>query len=98
MNILPSNLRFGAGQSVRRLEDQRLVTGQGRFSDDRAQDGNDNGDRDSYRDDADDAGEYRIDGGPYAVYDQQSAPAQPRPCSAKPRPSMPSGSWMANEL
>lgn len=39
MNILPSNLRFGAGQSVRRLEDQRLVTGQGRFSDDRAQDG-----------------------------------------------------------
>jgi carbon-monoxide dehydrogenase large subunit len=39
MNILPSNLRFGAGQSVKRLEDQRLVTGQGRFSDDRAQDG-----------------------------------------------------------
>lgn len=46
--------------------------------DERAQDGNDNGDRDSYRDDADDAGEYGIDDGPYAVYDQQSAPAQPR--------------------
>ena len=39
MNILPSNLRFGAGQSVKRLEDQRLLTGQGHFIDDKAQDG-----------------------------------------------------------
>ncbi len=39
MNILPSNLRFGAGQSVKRLEDQRLLTGQGYFIDDKPQDG-----------------------------------------------------------
>ena len=39
MNILPSNLRFGAGQSVKRLEDQRLLTGQGHFIDDKPQDG-----------------------------------------------------------
>ena len=39
MNILPSNLRFGAGQSVKRLEDQRLLTGQGHFIDDKAKDG-----------------------------------------------------------
>jgi len=34
MNILPGNLRFGAGQSVKRLEDQRLLRGQGHFVDD----------------------------------------------------------------
>jgi carbon-monoxide dehydrogenase large subunit len=39
MNILPANLRFGAGQSVKRLEDQRLLTGQGHFIDDKPQDG-----------------------------------------------------------
>lgn len=39
MNILPSNLRFGAGQPVRRLEDQRLVTGRGRYIDDKPADG-----------------------------------------------------------
>jgi hypothetical protein len=27
MNILPGNMRFGAGQSVKRLEDQRLLAG-----------------------------------------------------------------------
>ena len=27
MNILPANMRFGAGQPVKRLEDQRLLTG-----------------------------------------------------------------------
>lgn len=39
MNILPSNLRFGAGQPVKRLEDQRLVTGRGRYIDDKPADG-----------------------------------------------------------
>src|SRR5579885_1565597 len=39
MNILPGNLRFGAGQPVKRLEDQRLLTGKGRFIDDRREDG-----------------------------------------------------------
>jgi carbon-monoxide dehydrogenase large subunit len=39
MNILPANMRFGAGQPVRRLEDQRLLTGKGQFIDDRAEDG-----------------------------------------------------------
>ena len=39
MNILPSNLRFGAGLSVKRLEDQRLLTGKGHFIDDKPQDG-----------------------------------------------------------
>ena len=34
MNILPGNLRFGAGQPVKRLEDQRLLTGKGQFIDD----------------------------------------------------------------
>ncbi len=34
MNILPPNLRFGARQSVTRLEDERLVTGKGRYIDD----------------------------------------------------------------
>lgn len=36
MNILPGNLRFGAGQPVKRLEDQRLLTGKGQFIDDKA--------------------------------------------------------------
>src|SRR5690349_15320957 len=35
MNILPGNMRFGAGQPVKRLEDQRLLTGKGQFIDDR---------------------------------------------------------------
>jgi len=39
MNILPGNLRFGAGQPVKRLEDQRLLTGKGLFIDDRPEDG-----------------------------------------------------------
>ena len=39
MNILPGNMRFGAGQPVKRLEDQRLVTGKGHFIDDKPQDG-----------------------------------------------------------
>src|SRR2546423_2989156 len=39
MNILPGNMRFGAGQSVRRLEDQRLLTGNGQFIDDKPEDG-----------------------------------------------------------
>jgi aerobic carbon-monoxide dehydrogenase large subunit len=39
MNILPGNLRFGAGQPVKRLEDQRLLTGKGQFIDDRPEDG-----------------------------------------------------------
>lgn len=39
MNILPGNMRFGAGQSVKRLEDQRLLTGQGHFIDDKPADG-----------------------------------------------------------
>jgi aerobic carbon-monoxide dehydrogenase large subunit len=39
MNILPANMRFGAGQPVKRLEDHRLVTGKGRFIDDKPEDG-----------------------------------------------------------
>jgi carbon-monoxide dehydrogenase large subunit len=39
MNILPGDLRFGAGQSVKRLEDQRLLTGKGQFIDDKPEDG-----------------------------------------------------------
>jgi aerobic carbon-monoxide dehydrogenase large subunit len=39
MNILPRNLRFGAGQPVKRLEDQRLLTGKGQFIDDKPEDG-----------------------------------------------------------
>jgi aerobic carbon-monoxide dehydrogenase large subunit len=39
MNILPNNMRFGAGQPVKRLEDQRLLTGKGHFIDDKPGDG-----------------------------------------------------------
>ena len=39
MNILPGNMRFGAGQPVRRLEDQRLLTGKGQFIDDKPEEG-----------------------------------------------------------
>ncbi|MGE5156562.1 MAG: xanthine dehydrogenase family protein molybdopterin-binding subunit, partial [Gemmatimonas sp.] len=39
MNILPGNLRFGAGQPVKRLEDQRLLTGKGQFIDDKPGEG-----------------------------------------------------------
>src|SRR5882757_216470 len=39
MNILPGNMRFGAGLPVKRLEDQRLLTGQGKFIDDKPADG-----------------------------------------------------------
>lgn len=39
MNILPGNLRFGAGKPVKRLEDQRLLTGKGAFIDDKPEDG-----------------------------------------------------------
>src|SRR4051812_46658779 len=39
MNILPGNMRFGAGQPVKRLEDQRLLTGKGQFIDDKADEG-----------------------------------------------------------
>src|SRR5262245_50211056 len=39
MNIFPGNLRFGAGQPVKRLEDQRLLTGKGQFIDDKPEDG-----------------------------------------------------------
>src|SRR5580692_10587790 len=39
MNILPGNLRFGAGQPVKRLEDPRLLTGKGQFIDDKPDDG-----------------------------------------------------------
>src|SRR3569832_865936 len=39
MNILPGNLRFGASQPVKRLEDQRLLTGKGQFIDDKPEDG-----------------------------------------------------------
>src|SRR5215469_15075927 len=39
MNILPANMRFGAGQPVKRLEDQRLLTGKGHFIDDKPEDG-----------------------------------------------------------
>lgn len=36
MNLLPKDMRFGAGLPVRRVEDQRLVTGHGRYVDDQA--------------------------------------------------------------
>src|ERR1700710_737471 len=39
MNILPGNMRFGAGLPVKRLEDQRLLTGQGKFIDDKPEEG-----------------------------------------------------------
>src|SRR3954467_15774623 len=39
MNILPANMRFGAGQPVKRLEAQRLLTGKGQFIDDKPDDG-----------------------------------------------------------
>jgi aerobic carbon-monoxide dehydrogenase large subunit len=39
MNILPGNMRFGAGLSPKRLEDQRLLTGQGHFIDDKPEEG-----------------------------------------------------------
>src|ERR1700743_2787328 len=39
MNILPGHMRFGAGQPVKRLEDQRLLTGKGQFIDDKPEDG-----------------------------------------------------------
>ena len=39
MNILPANMRFGAGQPVKRLEDHRLLTGKGQFIDDRPEEG-----------------------------------------------------------
>src|SRR3954447_7230872 len=39
MNILPANMRFGAGQPVKRLEDQRLLTGRGQFIDDKPEEG-----------------------------------------------------------
>ncbi len=39
MNILPADMRFGAGQPVKRLEDARLLTGRGHFIDDKPADG-----------------------------------------------------------
>src|ERR1700752_5008980 len=39
MNILPGNMRFGAGQPDKLLEDQRLITGKGQFIDDKLEDG-----------------------------------------------------------
>ncbi|MBB1091012.1 xanthine dehydrogenase family protein [Rhodopseudomonas palustris] len=39
MNILPGSMRFGAGQPVKRLEDQRLLTGHGFYLDDKPVDG-----------------------------------------------------------
>ena len=39
MNILPGDMRFGAGQPVKRLEDQRLLTGKGQFIDDKPAEG-----------------------------------------------------------
>ncbi|KIZ44916.1 xanthine dehydrogenase family protein molybdopterin-binding subunit, partial [Rhodopseudomonas palustris] len=39
MNILPGNMRFGTGQPVKRLEDQRLLTGLGHYLDDKPADG-----------------------------------------------------------
>src|ERR1700684_1477909 len=39
MDIFPGNMRFGAGQPVKRLEDQRLLTGKGQFIDDKPEDG-----------------------------------------------------------
>jgi carbon-monoxide dehydrogenase large subunit len=35
MNILPSDMKFGTRQPVKRLEDERLITGRGRYTDDR---------------------------------------------------------------
>src|SRR3569833_3305420 len=39
MHILPGNKRYGAGQPVKRLEDQRLLTGKGQFIDDKPEEG-----------------------------------------------------------
>src|ERR1700742_1556711 len=39
MNILPGDMRFGAGLPVKRLEDQRLLTGKGQFIDDKPEEG-----------------------------------------------------------
>ena len=39
MNIFPGNMRFDAGQPVKRLEDPRLLTGTGKFIDDKPEDG-----------------------------------------------------------
>ncbi|HZD61941.1 MAG TPA: molybdopterin cofactor-binding domain-containing protein, partial [Xanthobacteraceae bacterium] len=39
MNILPSDMKFGTRQPVKRLEDERLITGRGRYTDDRESDG-----------------------------------------------------------
>jgi carbon-monoxide dehydrogenase large subunit len=39
MNILPSDLKFGTRQPVKRLEDERLITGRGRYTDDRESEG-----------------------------------------------------------
>src|SRR5258708_23672087 len=39
MNITRDNMRFGAGQAVKRLEDHRLLTGKGQFMDDKPEDG-----------------------------------------------------------
>ena len=39
MDVLPANLKFGAHQSVTRIEDERLLTGQGRYIDDRGEAG-----------------------------------------------------------
>src|SRR6202012_3232692 len=39
MNIFPGNMRFGAGQPGKRLEDQRPLTGTGKFIDDKPEDG-----------------------------------------------------------
>src|SRR3978361_2052339 len=39
MNTPPPNLPSGPGQSTKRLEDQRLLTGKGQFIDDKAEDG-----------------------------------------------------------
>ena len=39
MNIFPGNMRFGAGQPVKRLEDPRFLTGTGKFIDDKPEDG-----------------------------------------------------------
>src|SRR5260370_38869263 len=39
MNVRPGNLRFGAGRPVKRLEDLRLLTGKGQFTDDKPEEG-----------------------------------------------------------
>src|SRR3984893_13744006 len=39
MNIFPGNMRFGAGQPGKRLEDLRLLTGKGQFIDDKPEEG-----------------------------------------------------------